>query len=110
MNLHQIGLIDFWDTWFRPMPPQCTGDIKSGNRKSGNKNSSLSLKNLTGPFLVLAIGVSLSLVAFIFENIFSIPERHRRRRRKLQQEPPTNNAIEVSPYIAQEETPTFILD
>jgi hypothetical protein len=28
----------------------------------------------------------------------------------LQQEPPTNNAIEVSPYIAQEETPTFILD
>jgi lipopolysaccharide export LptBFGC system permease protein LptF len=93
------------------MPPQCTGDIKSGNRKSKNRNSSLSLKNLTGPFLVLAIGVSLSLMAFIFENIISIPESHRRRRRrKLQQEPPTNNAIEVSPYIAQEETPTFILD
>ncbi len=60
---------------------------------------------------MLAIGVSLSLMAFIFENIISIPESHRRRRRrKLQQEPPTNNAIEVSPYIAQEETPTFILD
>jgi ionotropic glutamate receptor len=86
MNLHQIGLIDFWDTWFRPMPPQCTGDLQSGNRKSGNKNSSLSLKNLTGPFLVFAVGLSLSLVAFILEQSLSIPERKLRRCNKLQLE------------------------
>ncbi len=106
MNLHQTGLIDFWDTWFRPMPPQCTGNIQSGHRKSGNKNSSLSFKNLTGPFLVFAIGMSLSLAAFIFEQIFSIPERHRHRRRKLQQE----HVMEVSPYTAEEEKPPFTLD
>jgi hypothetical protein len=79
MDLHQTGLIDFWDTWFRPMPPQCTGDIKSGNRKSKNKNSSLSIKNLTGPFLVFAVGLSLSFVAFILEQSLSIPERKLRR-------------------------------
>jgi hypothetical protein len=58
------------------MPPQCTGDIQSGNRKSKNRNSSLSLKNLTGPFLVFAVGLSLSLVAFILEHILSAQERN----------------------------------
>jgi ionotropic glutamate receptor len=68
------------------MPPQCTGDIKSFNKKSKNQNPSLSLKNLTGPFLVFAVGLSLSLVAFILEQSLSIPERKFRRRNKLQLE------------------------
>jgi hypothetical protein len=25
----QAGLIDYWDVWFRPMPPQCQENIKS---------------------------------------------------------------------------------
>jgi hypothetical protein len=87
LNLHQTGLIDFWDTWFRPMPPQCTGDIKSGHRKSKNKNSSLSLKNLTGPFLIIAVGLSLSFLAFLVEQIISIKNRNQVQRIQLQPHP-----------------------
>jgi hypothetical protein len=68
------------------MPPQCTGDIKSGHRKS-EKNSSLSLKNLTGPFLIIAVGWSLSLLAFLVEQIISIKNRNQVQRFQLQPHP-----------------------
>jgi ionotropic glutamate receptor len=76
LDLHQTGLLDFWDTWFRPMPPQCTGNIQSGHRKARNKTSSLSLKNLTGPFIVIAVGLSFSLLAFLLEHILCAQERN----------------------------------
>nr|CAH0101879.1 unnamed protein product [Daphnia galeata] len=68
LELQQIGLIDFWDTWFRPMPPQCNG--KDPTKTSGNKLSALSFKNLTGAFLLLAVGLSLSLLVFLLEQIY----------------------------------------
>jgi ionotropic glutamate receptor len=68
LELQQTGLIDFWDTWFRPMPPQCNG--KAPTKRSGNKLSALSLKNLTGAFLLLAVGLSLSLLVFLLEQIY----------------------------------------
>jgi hypothetical protein len=43
-----------------------------------NKLMPLSLKNLTGAFLVIAVGFGLSLLAFLCEKITSIRERHRR--------------------------------
>jgi hypothetical protein len=67
MDLHQTGLIDFWDTWFRPMPPQCDGKPK--NSEKGNKLTPLSLNNLTGAFIVLLVGLSLSLLTFLCEKI-----------------------------------------
>ncbi|EFX82352.1 hypothetical protein DAPPUDRAFT_241436 [Daphnia pulex] len=51
LELMQIGLIDHWDTWFRPMPPQCNGKPQSGN-KTKKTTTPLSLKNLTGAFLL----------------------------------------------------------
>ncbi|EFX82161.1 hypothetical protein DAPPUDRAFT_316759 [Daphnia pulex] len=91
LELQQIGLVDHWDSWFRPMPPQCNGKPRSGNKKK--KQLPLSLKNLSGTFLVLLAGLGLSLVAFLVENIISIPERGRRfRANKFQPEP--NNLIE----------------
>jgi ionotropic glutamate receptor len=68
LELQQTGIIDFWDTWFRPMPPQCNG--KAPTKRSGNKLPALSLKNLTGAFLLLAVGLSLSLLVFLLEQIY----------------------------------------
>jgi hypothetical protein len=50
------------------MPPQCDGKPQNGNNKK-NKLSSLSLNNLLGAFLVLLVGLSLSLLAFLGEKI-----------------------------------------
>jgi hypothetical protein len=93
LEIQQIGVVDFWDTWFRPMPPQCNGKPHSGNK---TKTSPLSLKNLTGAFLVLLVGLSLSILSFLIEKIISIHEQHgsRTRSNKLNQCP--NNLIEVS--------------
>jgi hypothetical protein len=81
--MQQIGLIDFWDLWFRPMPPQCTGNIH-GNKMPDKKHKPLSLKNLTGAFLVIAVGLSLSLLVFLIEKIISVSKIHRSRTRTNQ--------------------------
>jgi ionotropic glutamate receptor len=77
MELQQSGLIDYWDTWFRPMPLQCLGKIQYGY-KAPNKNEHppLSLKNLTGAFIILSVGLSLSLLAFLCEKILFLFKRH----------------------------------
>jgi hypothetical protein len=46
-----------------------------GSKKT--KLSPLSLNNLTGAFLVLLIGLSLSILAFLVEKIISVRERQR---------------------------------
>ena len=78
LELQQIGLIDFWDLWFRPMPPQCSENIH-GNKMPDKKHKPLSLKNLTGAFLVLLVGLSLSLLAFLYEKIISMWTEHQQR-------------------------------
>jgi hypothetical protein len=50
------------------MPPQCNGKPPSGKKK---ELSPLSLKNVTGAFVVLLVGMSLSLLAFLGEKIIS---------------------------------------
>lgn len=96
-----MGLIKHWDLWFRPMPRQCMETIKSGYTTPTNKHTPLSLKNLTGAFIVLLVGFTLSLLAFLCEQVVSIPERHRRRHNKLQQMP--QQVTEGSPNTADEE-------
>jgi hypothetical protein len=76
LDLQQTGLLDYWDLWFRPMSPQCTGNVQSGKQMPKNKLAPLSLKNLTGAFLVIAVGFGLSLLAFLCEKIISMPDRH----------------------------------
>ncbi|XP_046449181.1 ionotropic receptor 93a-like [Daphnia pulex] len=78
LELMQIGLIDHWDTWFRPMPPQCNGKPPNGNKTK--KLSPLSLKNLTGAFLVLLVGLSLSILVFLIEKINSVSKCRRSRK------------------------------
>ncbi|XP_057365455.2 glutamate receptor ionotropic, delta-1-like [Daphnia carinata] len=84
LELHQTGLINYWDIWFRPMPGQCMENIKSGYSKPKNKHPPLSLKNLTGAFLVLLVGLCLSLLAFLGERVFFMTEHRRHRSSELQ--------------------------
>ena len=68
-ELRENGIFDFWDSWYRPMPRQCAANLKGKAEKEfGNHGlRRLSLKNLTGAFIVLSVGIGLSLVAFIYE-------------------------------------------
>jgi hypothetical protein len=68
MELQHTGIINFSDSWFRPMPPQCNGHAPP--KPPRNQLSSLSLKNLTGAFLLLIFSLSLSLLAFLVESIY----------------------------------------
>ncbi len=118
----QTGIIDYWDLWFRPMPLQCLSNIKnvykpknSKTSKMKNRPPALSLKNLTGAFIVLLFGFSLSFLAFLGEQILSILNRHSRQLEntskgdKLEQEPAVNVEVEVdtqSKRIDQEKPST----
>ena len=82
----QTGIIDHWELWFRSMPQKCTGNIKGVHQPQDGKNMdmknhppALSLKNLTGAFLIFLLGFSLSLLAFLCEQIVAMPSRNRRR-------------------------------
>ena len=104
LEQQEMGLTDYWDRLLRPMPPQCTGKPQTGNKTK--KLSPLTLKNLTGAFVVLLIGLSLSLLAFLGEKIVSIREQFRLRKdNKLRQDP--NNLIEVSSQKTEEPTIIF---
>ena len=58
----------------------------------------LSLKNLTGAFIVLVFGFSVSLLAFLGEQIVSMPERLRQRLER-----PRNKIVAKSNEIAKKE-------
>ena len=99
LDIQQIGLIDFWDTWFRPMSPQCDGKPQNnGNGKKKKKLSSLSLNNLTGAFFVLLVGLTLSLIVFLVEHIVAISKGRRILRTSESQQDP-NNSIESSVHL-----------
>ncbi|KAI9563542.1 hypothetical protein GHT06_011005 [Daphnia sinensis] len=83
LELQERGLVNYWDLWFRPMPVQCTENFKPSRLQSSRtqKHPPLSLKNLTGAFLVLLVGISLAFLAFLCEQIISMPGRQRPCRR-----------------------------
>ena len=66
-----MGLIDHWDVLLRPLPIKCRPIFETNSKKSKktDKLTPLSLKNLTGAFLVLLVGMLLSLFSFLCEKI-----------------------------------------
>ena len=62
--------MQYWDHWFRRIPPKCLANInKVQQKKAPNNKSRLSLKNLTGAFIILLVGYSLAILSFISERI-----------------------------------------
>jgi hypothetical protein len=82
--------MDYWDLWFRPLPTPCNEKPTNG-KSSRKKNPSLSFKNLTGAFLVIAVGLCLSILVFLLELIVSMAKSKRHFRPKV-----TSNRIEKS--------------
>jgi ionotropic glutamate receptor len=74
LDLQQTGIVDHWDSWFRPMPRQCKANVKKGYKKPKTKHLPISLKNLTGAFVILLIGFSVSFLAFLVEQIISMSD------------------------------------
>jgi hypothetical protein len=106
-ELIQTGIINYWDLWFRPMPLQCLSNFQSVYKPASKKKKKLkmknhlpvlSLKNLTGAFIVLVFGFSVSLLAFLGEQIVSMPERLRQRLER-----PRNKIVAKSNEIAKKE-------
>jgi hypothetical protein len=89
------------------MPPQCTGKPQSGQKK---KLSPLSIKHLTGAFVVLLVGSSLSLLAFLGEKIIFLRKLRIRKVNELLQR---KHFVKVSPMTEEaneaEET-TIVLE
>jgi ionotropic glutamate receptor len=84
----QAGLFDYWELLFRPVPPQCQENIKTAKPvehkflKTKDKSPALTLKNMTGAFIVLLFGLGFSFLTFLCELIISFPKRHTRRFQK----------------------------
>lgn len=74
LELKENGLYNHWETWFRRMPRQCLKNI-DGNYVSNSQDTStprpVSLNNLTGAFVILIGGFSLSFLVFLFELVYA---------------------------------------
>ena len=72
MEIQEIGLNDYWDVLFYPIFHQCRENMgREKIKRSKTTPPALTLKNLTGAFIVLFVGLGLSLLAFIHEHIIS---------------------------------------
>jgi hypothetical protein len=64
LELRQFGLIQHWEKQFLPQPNDCLT-----NYQDIPKQPRISLKNLSGAFLILLVGLTASFFAFIVERI-----------------------------------------
>jgi hypothetical protein len=71
----QAGLLDEWRHLFQPKGPCLKAsqkralEFKSNNSKNNTTLSRLSLKNLSGAFVISIFGISLSITFFIVERL-----------------------------------------
>lgn len=73
MSMREMGLISLWERWFEPDIRSCLLESQIKNRRKKNKQKKplvrLTVTNLTGAFVLLAIGYTVSLVIFVKEKI-----------------------------------------
>lgn len=68
--MEEKGLIRYWDQWFRRIPAQCIENTRKVIHKQPRvKNPRLSLKKLTGAFMIILVGYVLALFSFFVEVI-----------------------------------------
>ena len=64
LELRQFGLIQHWEKQFLPQPNECATKYLEKPEKPR-----ISLKNLSGAFLLLLVGISVAILVFIIEKI-----------------------------------------
>jgi hypothetical protein len=70
--LQESGLLAYWIKQYTPDVDKCKVDKSI---KPSEKNTSLTLVDISSAFLLFAIGVALSLLVFLFEIIASSKEK-----------------------------------
>jgi hypothetical protein len=61
MQMTETGLTDYWRKKYWPSRNKCTDSNKQQEARS------LNLDDLQSAFLVLAVGISISAITFLFE-------------------------------------------
>lgn len=72
--MNAFGLIDYWNDLNFANPYQC---LDKKVTKKSSSHPRLSLKNLTGAFVVLLAGYATSLIVFIIEHLVFNWRRYR---------------------------------
>ena len=64
MEMREFGLIEHWEKKFTPQPDECFDKYKEIPDKPR-----ISLKNLSGAFVVLVVGFAIALLVILIEKI-----------------------------------------
>ena len=71
MRMREAGLVDHWIKNFRADAHQCVKNKRNSKIEKDDINP-LTLRGLTGAFIVLLTGIFLAFVAFIGERILKV--------------------------------------
>lgn len=71
MSMREMGLVSLWERWFEPSVRPCLLENHRGRRKKKQKKPlvRLTVTSLTGAFVLLAVGYTISFVIFIKERV-----------------------------------------
>lgn len=73
LEMRDYGLVDVWTQWYQADVHKChdkADKIVSRERTSSDNPPRLSLKNLTGAFVILIGGIILSFLVYVAEKLF----------------------------------------
>lgn len=68
-EIFDFGLVNIWTQWYQPDVRQCRNEYRK-SPKSDKNRAKLSLKNMTGAFVVLLVGIVTSFLILLGEMIF----------------------------------------
>ncbi len=76
LTLHATGLMDNWMSTYKPPFKQCPIAINGEKMEGMKSKKSLTIKNLTGAFVVLGIGYCFSVVFLMSEIFFALKKKY----------------------------------
>ena len=77
--LAESGLADYWTRKFTPHTESCKVENQKDLTNGNDPQKILSLEDLSGPFILLVFGLSLSLLVFLLEKVCHIYKLHKNR-------------------------------
>lgn len=83
MRMREAGLVNQWIKEYRADANQCVKN-KRNSKIEKDDMSPLTLRGLTGAFVVLIAGTTLALIAFAAECILNIASNYKRAQNVLQ--------------------------
>ena len=98
--MEAAGLLELWWRTFAADPTYCLRKIEKevDDKKTEDSKKPLTLKGLSGAFLVLGVGYSLAIVVFIFELVRG--HRAKNRTRINDGKPPKNKVANKNTTIS----------